>query len=363
MRFVFLIAILLHVTRLNAQVSEPIKGTWITNVASDALRSQENIKRTVANCKQNGLNHIFVVVWNNGVTLYPSKVLKRYTGILQDSVYKNFDPISCIVTEAHKAGLKVHAWFEFGFSFAYQDSNSAWLKKYPQWAGRKKDGSLLVKNGFYWWSSLNPAVQQFMKELVLEVVKKYEVDGIQGDDRLPAMPAEGGYDAYSQQLYAQEHDGQLPPENPTEKNFLKWKADKLSAFGKTLYTAVKKQRASCMVGWAPGPYPWSKEEYLQDWPVWLKQGYADYIIPQLYRYSIEAYEKILKELTDSIPGEYKQKVFPGILTSLGEGNYQSSRILTDQMLQLNRQYGYKGEVFFYYETLNRLAGLFYQSVK
>lgn len=359
----FAVLLLGTIGTTQAQETEPIKGTWITNVASDALLSKKNIREAVANCKKNGLNSIFVVVWNGGLTTYPSQVMERYIGIKQDPVYKKFDPIKYIVKQAHKAGLKVHAWFEFGFSYSYKDSNSVWLQKYPHWAGRKKDGSLLQKNGFYWWNSLHPEVQQLMQEMVLEVVRKYEVDGIQGDDRLPAMPAEGGYDAYTRELFAKEHQGAALPDNPKEPAFLQWKADKLSSFGKTLYEAVKKQEPSCLVTWAPSLYPWSKEEYLQDWPQWLKGGYADYIIPQLYRYSIEAYEKILKELDELLPAEYKKKVFPGILTSLGDDAYQSSRELTDQMLKLNRQYGFTGEVFFYYETLNRLQGLLYQTIQ
>jgi uncharacterized lipoprotein YddW (UPF0748 family) len=340
------------------RAAAPIRGTWITNVASDALRSEANIRRAVQQCRQNGLNHIFVVVWNGGVTMYPSDVTEKYIGIRQSPVYKGFDPIRCIVKEGHKAGLKVHAWFEFGFSYAYKDSSSRWLKRYPHWAGRKSNGALLAKNGFYWWTALHPEVQQLMQELVTEVVKRYAVDGIQGDDRLPAMPAEGGYDEYSRQLYAQAHGGQQPPADAKDSAFVQWKADQLSAFGKRLYQAVKAVRRNCTVSWAPSIYPWSKQEYLQDWPAWLKGGYADYIIPQLYRYKIDAYEKILKELDAQVPPELKHKVFPGILTSLGDG-YQSSRTMTDDMIKLNRQYGFNGEVFFYFETLNRLPAPFY----
>ena len=363
MRYYFLFLILLITTLGIAQQSQPVKGTWITNVASEALISERNIKETVANCKKNGLNSIFVVVWNRGVTMYPSKLLEKYIGIKQDTIYKGFDPIKCIVKEGHKAGLKVFAWFEFGFSYAYKDSNSIWLEKFPDWAGRRSDGSLLVKNGFYWWNSLNPEPQKFMKELVLELISQYPVDGIQGDDRLPAMPVEGGYDNYTKRFYASAHNGNLPPADPREVSFVQWKADRISAFGKELYQAVKRQRPTCLVTWAPGPYPWSKQEYLQDWMQWLKGGYADLIIPQLYRYKIDGYEKVLKELNESLPAEYRDRIFPGILTSLGDDGYQSSREFTDQMIQLNRKNGYKGEVFFYYETLNRLTGLLYQQVK
>jgi uncharacterized lipoprotein YddW (UPF0748 family) len=357
MKFSGLIIFLFFFTIASAQ-TEPIRGTWITNVASNALLNKQNVVQAVKNCKTAGLNHIFVVVWNNGVTMYPSKVLEKYIGIKQDKKYKGFDPIKCIVEEGHKQGIKVHAWFEFGFSYSYNDtSNSIWYKKYPHWAGRKSDGSLLQKNKFYWWSSLHPEVQAFMKELILEVVVNYKVDGIQGDDRLPAMPSEGGYDEYTKKIYNLEF-GQLVPDNPKDSAFMQWKAGKLSEFGKELYTIVKQTRKTCLVTWAPSIYPWSKEEYLQDWPNWLKGGYADYIMPQLYRYNIKAYEKILKELKMQIPAKYSGKVFPGILTSLGDG-YQSRRTLTDSMVTLNRKYGFKGEVFFYYETLNRLPGGLY----
>ncbi len=337
-----------------------LRGTWITNVASDAMRSQENIQKAVMNCKKNGLTDIFVVVWNGGVTMYPSEVVNKYISIKQSAIYNNFDPLKAFVTEGHKVGLRVHAWFEFGASYAYKDSSShGWLDKYPTWAGRNNKGELLKKNGFFWWNAMNPEVQNFLQKLMLEVVKNYDVDGVQGDDRLPAMPGEGGYDQYSVELYKKEFEGKLPPANAKDSAFIQWKANKISAFGKNLYQSVKQQRANCLVTWAPSIYPWSKEQYLQDWPAWLNGGYADLIIPQLYRYKIDAYEKILKELSTQVPTSLKYKIFPGILTSLGDG-YRVDPVMLKQMMELNRKYGYKGEVFFYYESVNAFKEPLYQ---
>jgi uncharacterized lipoprotein YddW (UPF0748 family) len=329
----------------NAQ-ERPVRGTWVTNVASEALNSRENIKKVVAQSKTAGLNHLFVVVWNRGVTIYPSKVLQKYIGVKQDDHYPGRDPLQEMIEEAHQQGIKVHAWFEFGFSYGYKDTNPAWL-------GRNSKGELLQKNGFYWWNALHPGPQRLTRELVLEVVKHYDIDGIQGDDRLPAMPAEGGFDAYTAALYKSDTQLGLPFENPKDEAFLQWKADKLSLFCKSLYEAVKLQRESCIVSWAPSIYPWSKEQYLQDWPTWLKGGYADFVIPQLYRYKLADYEKILKELSAQVPTNLLKKVYPGILTSLGDG-YQASPEMMKQMISLNRKYGFEGEVFFYYETLNKM---------
>ncbi len=352
----FAACLLFRLTVLQAQNQEPIKGTWITNVASQVLLSKSNIKEAVATCKKQGLNNIYVVVWNKGLTMYPSKVLQQYIGIKQDSIYGGFDPIACMIEEAHALDIKVHAWFEFGFSYAYKDSANLWAKKYPRWIGRNNKGEALNKNGFMWWNSIHPEVQNFMKKLILEVVAKYDVDGIQGDDRLPAMPAEGGYDNYTSALYKKQ-TGKTPPTLATEKFWLQWKADQLSNYGKSLYKAIKKERKNCIVSWAPSIYPWSKENYLQDWPKWLNGGYADYILPQLYRYDIKAYEKILIELNQQIKPHQKSKVFPGLLTALGSG-YLVSNELLQQMIALNRKYGFEGEVFFYYECLPKLQPIY-----
>lgn len=335
---------------------ESIRGTWITNVASEALRSQKNIREAVSLCKQKGLNNIYVVVWNGGVTMYPSKVVESYIGIKQHPVYNGFDPIKSIVEEGHKQGIKVHAWFEFGFSYAYNDTTQTWSLKYPQWVGRNNKRELLNKNGFYWWSAMHPEVQQFIKELVLEVVTNYQVDGVQGDDRLPAMPAEGGYDSATLALYKQQ-TGNEAPADPKEPAWLQWKADQVSAFAKALYFEVKCHKPFCVVSWAPSIYPWSKEQYLQDWPAWLNGGYADYVIPQVYRYNILAYENVLKDLSSQVNDEQKKKIFPGILTSLGNG-YLVKPVMLQQMIDLNRKYGFTGECLFYFETIRKLDKIY-----
>ena len=59
-------------------LNNKLRGTWITNVASDAMLNKKNVEEAVLNCKRNGLTDIFVVVWNNGLTTYPSKVVEKY---------------------------------------------------------------------------------------------------------------------------------------------------------------------------------------------------------------------------------------------------------------------------------------------
>ena len=60
--FLFLLFIFYFSISSAQQKSEPVRGTWITNVAGDVLLSEKNIKLTVKLCKQKGLNNIYVVV-------------------------------------------------------------------------------------------------------------------------------------------------------------------------------------------------------------------------------------------------------------------------------------------------------------
>jgi uncharacterized lipoprotein YddW (UPF0748 family) len=356
MRIRFVLLVLLFVLNLFVEAQTgafPVRGTWVTNVASDALNSKETVAATVRRCKEFGLNTIYVVTWNGGVTMYPSPVVEKYIGIKQDPKYKGFDPIKEIIEQGHKAGLRVIGWFEYGFAYGYKDSASVWLKKYPHWAGRDAKGNLLQKNEFYWWNSLHPEVQTFMTELLLDFVKRYKADGIQGDDRLPAMPSEGGYDSYTKSIYAKEHNGAAPPTNSKEPTWLQWRADKLNAYVQGLYKKVKAIKPKYIVSWAPSPYPWSKEQYLQDWPAWLNGGYADEILPQLYRYDIKAYENTLKGLSAQLTLGQKAKIFPGVLMSLGDG-YLIKQELLEEMISLNRKYGFGGECTFYFEGLTKL---------
>ena len=348
-KLLLIVSLALYI-QVSAQKQIPVRGVWITNVASNVLKSKKNIDTAIALCKKTGINNIYVVVWNNGVTMYPSRLVEDYIGIKQSKIYGNRDPIKEIIDAGHKAGIKVHAWFEFGFAYNYGDSNCIWQQKQPNWLGRNIKGEALQKNKFFWWNSMHPEVQEFMTNLVLEVVKKYDIDGIQGDDRLPAMPSEGGYDTLTRAMYAAENAGAQPPADNKDSVWVQWRANKLSTYIKDLYKKVKVAKPNCTVSWAPSIYPWSKEQYLQDWPAWLNGGYADYILPQLYRYDILAYEKILKELNSQVTIAQKPKIFPGLLSSLGDG-YRVKEDMLLQMIKLNRKYGFNGECLFYFETL------------
>ena len=343
------------------------RGVWITNVDSKVLDSKESIEEAMEFLADNGFNVVMPVVWNDAYTLYPSKVMKETFDREISPRFAGRDPLRELIEAAHKHGLQVIAWFEYGFSSSYDKDGGVLLDKKPEWAARDIHGHLLKKNNFEWMNAYMPEVQDFIISLVMEVVKNYDVDGVQGDDRLPAQPSHGGYSSYTVKLFRSEHGGLLPPSDYTDKDWLKWRGDKLNAFAKRLYDTVKAEKKKMLVTWAPSVYPWCYEQYLQDWPEWIRGGYADAVIPQVYRYNIEAYENTLKEL-DEIREElknYDTPILPGVL--LNVGSYVIDNEFLQQTIQMNREHGYQGEVFFFYEGLrkdvNRTANVIAPSYK
>ena len=342
--------------------AEAVRGVWLTNVDSDVLTSKEKIVHAVKFLDEIGFNTIFVVVWNKGMTQYKSKIMKEFTGLELDTLLKDFDPLPVLIEEAHKRNMKVIAWFEFGFSSSYKQNGGKILELKPHWKAIDVNGNLVSKNGFEWMNGFHPEVQDFIISLIKEVITNYKVDGIQGDDRLPAMPVESGYDDYTVNLYRSEHNGKNPPEDFKDSGWITWRAGKLNQFMKRIYKEVKSVNPNLIVSMAPNIYPWSKEEYLQDWPEWLKTKNADLICPQLYRYNIKDYEKLLVDIVENqIDKEDLKKFYPGILLKVG--SYYASPELIKNKIKLNRRYGINGEVFFFYEGLKKYPDLFKELYK
>lgn len=332
-----------------------LRGVWVTTAASTALNTRANIKEVVANCKTAGINNIFVVVYNNARTMYPSAVMNN---LINRPILESFagrDPLQEMIQEAHAEGIKVHAWFEYGFSSSFSASGGPIVATKPAWAARDANGALTVKNGFDWLNGIHPEVQQFMIDLFKEVITNYNVDGVQGDDRLPAMPTTGGYDAFTVNLYRSENGGASPPANFSDAGWINWRAKKLNAFVKRLRTEVKMLKPAVQFTMSPSPYPFGLTEYLQDWPTWVDSSWVDAILPQCYRYDIAAYNATIAQQKNF----YKNPAvpfYPGVL--LKSGTYTAPNNFLSQMVQTNRTNGFKGECFFFYEGLKDVPSWF-----
>lgn len=356
----------------NVEESDPpsssteLRGVWLTNVDSEVLDSSEAIDEAMTFLADHHFNVVFPVVWNDGTTVYPSAVMDSLFDVPINPRYEGRDPLAEVIDAAEKQGLAVVPWFEFGFAARHNDATpSRILEARPGWAARDTSGAVLQKNDFYWMNAYHPEVQDFLATLVHEVVTTYDIDGIQGDDRLPAQPVEGGYSDETIRQYRAAHNGADPPDNPHNNDWKAWRADHLNAFAARIYRETKAVSPTLQVSWSPSIYPWGYDEYLQEWPAWLRAGHADWVHPQVYRRDTTAYRETLETQLSAMrdaaakaslvsahadPSSTNQRpLYPGVLLNVGDYFAEADEVV--EAVRTNRALGINGEVFFFYEGL------------
>lgn len=345
-----------------AAPSSELRGVWLTNIDSDVLFSRERLAAALETLASLNFNTVYPTVWNWGYTLFPSAVAERTLGYQQglypdleqtgrqtelEATQGDRDMLLELINLAQPLGLKVIPWFEFGF-MAPADSTLA--QRHPDWLTQKNDGSLTTPEGTHervWLNPFHPEVQQFMLALIGELVSNYDIDGFQVDDHM-GLPVAYGYDPYTVNLYQQEHGGALPPEDPTDADWVRWRADKITDFMGEVFEVVKARRPNAVMSVAPNPHEFAYEYYLQDWATWVERGYVEELVIQLYRNDLG---RFVWEMGRD-PAQTARRHIPtsvGILSGLKGRSVPLAQI--QQQIEAVRDRGFAGVAFFFYETL------------
>lgn len=346
--------------RAIAQVASPIttpppafpeiRGVWMTENDNDVLRDHPKLQEAVSQLAQLNFNTLYPVVWNSGYALYPSAVAQRAE--IQPFVRRGLqgqDILQDLTTQAHQKGLLVIPWFEFGFM---APSISELALNHPKWLTQRRDGSQTTESDageVVWLNPFLPEVQQFISDLVLEIVTQYDVDGIQFDDHT-CLPSEFGYDPYTIALYKKETKKDAPA-NAKDADWMRWRADKITAFMADLKQAVKQRKPNAIFSVSPNPYVTAYNSYLQDWPTWVKQNIADELIVQVYRQDTGSF---VEQINRPEIREAQQKIPTGVGVLAGLRNKPVPIRLIRSKVQEARDRGF-GVAFFFYESLWDIA--------
>ena len=163
-----------------------LKGVWIR----PTYHNSDEITDVLDKLVSAGINNVFIETYYHGQTIYPSKVMEEYGFIKQIPEYAGFDPLKVWISEAHKRGIRVHIWFEsFYVGNKSPETNPQYiLAVKPQWSNYQRKNidsetipySVSEHNG-YFIDPANPEVQEFLFNLVNEIVLKYRPDGINLD--------------------------------------------------------------------------------------------------------------------------------------------------------------------------------------
>lgn len=272
------------------------RGVWVATVANldwpsrPGLSAGEQKREAIAildECVRLNLNAVIWQARPAGDALYDSgkEPWSHYLTGRQGEA-PGYDPLAFWVGEAHQRGLELHAWFNpyrvrhSGASdITLADSHIA--NHRPEWVVELADGHL-------WLLPTEGGVEDHTIDVIMDVVRRYDIDGVHFDDYFyPYASSLGGRsfpDDKSWRRY-REDGGTLARGD--------WRRGAVNSLVERLYREVKAERPSVRVGispfgiWQPGHPPGITglnpfEVLHADSRHWLREGWLDYMTPQLY---------------------------------------------------------------------------------
>ena len=350
-----------------------LRGAWIATVSNIDWPSTNNLSTAQQKAEllamldraaEMKLNTIIFQVRPACDALYASTLepwSEYLTGTMGQAPEPFYDPLAFAVEEAHKRGLELHAWFN---PYRARHANS----RAPISAGHiiRTKPQLVKQYGKSLW--LDPGekeVQAYSLAVILDVVRRYDIDGVHIDDYFYPY---------------KERDGSgRELEFPDEKSWQRfgaggklsrdeWRRENVNVFVHRVYDAVRTEKKWVKFGvspfgiWRPGNPPQIQgfdayEKLYADSRKWLTAGWVDYFAPQLY-WSIDAPEQSFPVLLDwwASQNPLRCLITPGMDSTKVPRKWAASEIL-NQIGVSRKQAGVAGHLHWNMRALMRSAGL------
>lgn len=352
LRSASVVLLLMVMSTVVAQAQE-MRGAWI---ARDYLVNRDSIAKAMDSLAANNFNTVFVNIWSRGYPLYPSSVFQSHTGITIDPNFVGRDVLREAIAEAHRAGLHIEAWFEYGFVGGYSGylpgtgGKGKIFDAHPEWVAKQQNGTEIDGSSFYWMIHTRPDVQNFLIGMATEIARNYDVDGIELD-RIRYSSLSYGYDAYTDSLYRAEHANAAPPTTTSDAVWKQWRADKLNQFIARAYDSIKAVNANLNVSNAPSMYSSSAyssfDSFCQDWVWWVNNGKVDNVHVQSYVSSPATFGGYIDNMMSRITDD--TRIYPSFATKPNSTPIASG--VATQLIDVVRNKGLKGTAVWYFTDL------------
>ena len=367
---------------------EEVRALWVVRTT---LTSPEKIHQLVNAAADNGFNTLIVQIRGRGDAYYKSRVEPRASELKDQPL--SFDPLALTLTEAHKRGLKVHAWLNTSLLAnldALPTDPAHVYNKHPEWlavprpvAGELYDMSPrdpAYRQKIVEWSKANrgelegvytgpanPKVRDHIYNIWMDVLKHYPVDGLHFDYVRFASP-DFDYSRTSMERFRKWLEPQLSTEERAElKRSLK--SNKLAAtelfwaqfadfqrlqvtmLVERIYKAVKKRRPDVVVSAAV--FANDENAYtrrFQDWRRWLQMGILDVACPMAYSTDTAVFQKQI-EVAASTAHSAHRAVWAGI------GAYRIPSDSAVEKINVARTLNAEGFILFSYDFTARPSEL------
>jgi uncharacterized lipoprotein YddW (UPF0748 family) len=357
-------------------VPREFRGVWVATVANidwpsrkglSTKQQQAELRALLDKVVELHLNAVVFQVRPMADALYASELepwSEFLTGTLGKAPEPFYDPLELAVREAHARGLELHAWFN-----PYRAWQPSATSPAPANHLVKSRPDLAKPYGkHHWLNPTHPDVQAHSLKVILDVVRRYDVDGVHLDD-------------YFYPYEEKDADGKIIPfpDDDTWAAYRKaggtkdrgdWRREAVNRFVERLYRDVKAAKPWVQVGispfgiWRPGHPPGIEgfDQYAKlyaDARLWLREGWVDFFSPQLYwpiKQEKQSYPKLLAWWAEQNPKG--RHLWPGLIPSRVTGRekgWPASEIV-EQIRITRGQQGATGNVLFSMKSLQRNTG-------
>ena len=280
-----------------SQAKPEFRAVWVATVDNIDWPSKGNFNsdsqrvefiRLLDMHQRNGMNAMIVQVRPVTDAFYPSQYepwSEFLTGTQGQPPMPYYDPLEFMIAETHKRGMEFHAWmnpYRAVFNIANSSVAATHITKiHPEW--------FLTYGDKRYFDPGNKEVQQYLTNVVKDVVSRYAVDAIHFDDY----------------FYPYKIAGKEFPDNKTYQQFGNgmtkedWRRSNTDSIISLLSVVIKKENPKCQFGISPfgvwrneskDPVNGSKtngaqtnyDDLYANILLWLQKGWIDYVAPQLY---------------------------------------------------------------------------------
>lgn len=289
--FIAVVAVM-ATTAMGSNPKREFRGGWMHTVYQGQYAQkgshelQEYLKDQLDKLKAAGVNAVLFQVRPSADTFYPSKLepWSRFITKNGNAPSPYWDPLQFMIDESHKRGMELHAWLN-----PYRVTTSPDEKLAPAHIYHKEPWRFVTYKGdnkMYFDPGL-PENRLFIEDVVMDIVTRYDVDGIHFDDYFYPYPAKG-IDFPDQASYAKYGNGMALGD---------WRRKNVDLLIEEIHNKIAASKPWVRFGVSPfGIWRNKKTDPrgsdtngLQNYDalyadvlLWSEKGWIDYLLPQLY---------------------------------------------------------------------------------
>ena len=266
------------------------------------LRNPSETAALIAAARAAKCNAVVVEVRKRGDAYYRNGLEP-----IASDVEAGFDPLADLIQRGRTGSprIEVHAWLVAYNIWNSQNSSPVQpdhpFNRHPDWLTQNNAGATW-DGGNYQFDQAHPAVQEHTYNVVMDILRRYDVDGIHFDYIRYSERGSNrnnqpwGYNPVSVARFKTLKNRTSTP-SPTDSEWLQWRRDQVTAFLRKVYlnawaTKPHVRISAALIPWSTPPADmslatWQNTEaysrVLQDWRAWMEEGILDLACPMVYR--------------------------------------------------------------------------------